>query len=270
MPDAQVILITGASSGIGEATARLFARQGYRVVLAARRFDRLQALADEIRSAGGLALPVETDISDLASIQAMTLHSLQVFGQVDILFNNAGMGRLDWLDKLEPVDDIEQQVRINLLGTIQVTRAILPEMIACRRGHIINMGSIASLVGTPTYSIYAAAKFGLRGFTEALRREVRVYGIHVSGIYPGGTRTEFNEHAKINRRTGYTTPKRLKLEADEVAAAVLDLARRPRRGVVLPRLMLATIWANWLFPGWVDRMIERRFTIPERFPDQAS
>jgi short-subunit dehydrogenase len=132
------------------------------------------------------------------------------------------------------------------------------------------MGSIASLVGTPTYSIYAATKFGLRGFTEALRREVGVYGIHVSGIYPGGTRTEFNVHAKINRRTGYTTPKALKLEPDEVAEAVLRLVQRPRRGVILPRLMLVTIWANRLFPGWVDRMIEKRFTIPERFPNQIS
>jgi short-subunit dehydrogenase len=267
MTASTVILVTGASSGIGEATARLFAQNGYRVVLAARRFERLQILADEIQAEGGLALPVHVDLADLNAIQSMVKTTLDTWGQVDILLNNAGLGRLDWLDQLEPMDDIHAQVVVNLLGAIQTTRALLPHMIERRQGHVINMGSIASLVASPTYSIYAATKFGLRGFTEALRREVGVFGIKVSGIYPGGVRTEFDQHAKIKRKTGYTTPRRLKLESDDVARAVMELVKHPRRQVILPKAWLLSIWVNQLFPGFADRLIEKRFTRPERISD---
>jgi len=262
--DSDVLLVTGASSGFGEATARLFASEGYKVALAARRINRLQALAQEIEANGGKALPVEADLSNLDSIKNMVSTVLEKWGQIDILFNNAGMGRLDWLDQLDPISDIEAQVIVNLLAVIQTTRIVLPYMIERKQGHIINMGSIGSLVATPTYSIYAATKFGVRGFTEALRREVGIYGIHVSAIYPGGAKTEFSERAKIKRKTGYTTPKALKLEKEDVAKAVLRLARKPRRGLVIPGVMQVSIWLNILFPGIVDRVIEKRFTVPER------
>jgi len=264
MSASPVILVTGASSGIGEATARLFAQNGYRVVLAARRFERLQALAGEIQAGGGQALPIQVDLADLEAIQSMVQSTLDTWSQVDVLLNNAGLGRLDWLDKLEPVDDIQDQIVVNLLGAIQTTRALLPHMIARQQGHIINMGSIASMVASPTYSIYAATKFGLRGFSEALRREVGIYGIKVSGIYPGGVRTEFDQQAKIRRKTGYTTPRRLKLESIEVARAVMGLVRRPRRELVLPKAWLLSIWINQLLPGFADRLFEKRFTRPER------
>ena len=260
-----VILVTGASSGIGEATARLFAHNGYRVALAARRFDRLQALAAEIHAGGGMALPIQVDLADLEAIQSMVKTTLDTWGQVDVLLNNAGFGRLDWLDKLEPEVDIQLQVVVNLLGAIQTTRALLPYMIERRQGHIINMGSVASLVASPTYSIYAATKFGLRGFSEALRREVGISGIKVSGVYPGGVRTEFDQHTKIKRKTGFTTPKRLKLEAEDVARAVAELVRHPRREMVLPKAWLLSIWINQLFPGFADRLVEKRFTRPEQF-----
>jgi short-subunit dehydrogenase len=174
-----VILITGASSGIGAATARLFGQSGYRVILAARRQERLNSLADEINKMGGEALVVPTDLSQYKEIQALVARSLEEFTQIDILFNNAGFGRLDWLENLDPLADIEPQLQTNLHGTIQLTRAVLPHMISRRKGQIIMMGSLASLIGTPTYTIYAASKFGLRGFTQALRREVNIYGIQV-------------------------------------------------------------------------------------------
>jgi short-subunit dehydrogenase len=137
-------------------------------------------------------------------------------------------------------------------------------MIARRSGHVINMVSLAGLVGTPTYTIYSASKFGVRGFTEALRREVCVYNIRVSAIYPGGVRTEFIEHTGLHRKTGATTPAALKLEAEQVAEAVWKNVDRPRRAVVLPWPMMFAVWLNTLFPGLVDRIIEARFTRPER------
>lgn len=266
-----VILITGASSGIGEATARLFAQNGYRVVVAARRMDRLRALTDEIRSQGGEALPVACDVTQQEDIRRLVDETLSTYGQIDILFNNAGFGRLDWLENLDPDRDIEEQLKVNLLGLILVTRLVLPHMIERRSGTIINMASIAGLVATPTYSIYAASKYAVRGFTDALRREVGVFGIHVSAIYPGGVRTEFSSHTGKQRKTGIGTPSLLRLEAEDVAKVVFRVARHPRRSVVIPWPMQIGVWLTILFPGLSDWVIEQSFVRPERgLPRQVS
>jgi len=259
-----VLLVTGASSGIGAATARLFANQGYRLALAARRIERLQALADEIQAGGGQALPIRADLGRLEDIQGLAGLALERFGQVDLLFNNAGFGRLARLEELDPQADVRDQLQVNLLGSIWLTQAILPHMIERRQGHIINMSSVAGLLALPSYSVYAASKAGLRSFSEALRREVGIYGIHVSVIYPGGVDTEFSQRARIRRKTRSTTPSWLRLSAEDVAQAVLRLARRPRRSLVIPWPMRLVVWANILFPGLADRLIERRFVPPEQ------
>jgi len=264
MSSQPVILVTGASSGIGEATARLFAREGYRVAMGARRLDRLETLANEIQVKGGQALPVAADLSRLEDIQSLVTTTLDHYGQIDVLLNNAGFGRLDWLENLDPVKDVEAQLKINLVAVIQTAQAVLPHMILRRSGHIVNMASLAGQVATPTYTVYAASKFAVRGFTEALRREVGVYSIHVSAIYPGGVKTEFSEHTGAKRKTGRTTPAALRLDAAEVAQAVLSIVRRPRRGLVIPWPMRFSVWMNILFPGLVDRLIEQNFTRPER------
>jgi NADP-dependent 3-hydroxy acid dehydrogenase YdfG len=264
MSNQPVILITGASSGIGEATARLFGRNSYRVVLAARRLDRLEALKAEIEAQGGQALPVETDVSSSTSIQAMVDKTLAAFGQIDILFNNAGFGRTKWLEELDPEKDIAGQIQVNLTGVIQATRAVLPHMISRKSGHIINMGSQAAFVATPTYTVYAATKFGLRGFSEALRREVGVWGVKVSVIYPGNVSTEFGQHTEAKRKTGITTPKALRLTPEQVAEAVLSAARRPVRGRVLPGITGVAIWFATTFVGLNDWLQEKYFTRPER------
>jgi NADP-dependent 3-hydroxy acid dehydrogenase YdfG len=262
----KVVIITGASSGIGEATARAFGRAGARVVLAARRLDRLEVLAAEIESLGGgaEALAVSADLSQLADIHELVHRARKRFGRVDILFNNAGFGRFDWLEKLDPVDDIEAQVAVNLLGVVQATRQVLPLMIAQRSGHILNMVSVAGLVGTPTYTIYAAGKFAVRGFSEALRREVAPWGIQISEIYPGGVTTEFGSHAGIKRKTRTTTPTWLQLTPDDVARAVLGLVRRPRPRLIIPWAFRLVASANQWFPWLVDWAVINWFTIPER------
>ena len=259
-----VILITGASSGIGEATARLFAQEGYRVSLGARRLDRLESLAEEIQRAGGQALAVGSDLTRVEDIKNLVSSTLDRFGRLDVLFNNAGFGRLDWCEQLDPVSDIDAQLRINLIATILVSREVLPYMIEQRSGHIINMVSLGGFVATPTYTVYAASKFGVRGFTEALRREVGVFGIHVSGIYPGSVRTEFSQHTGARRKTGRTTPASLRLDPQDVAKGVMSIVKRPRRTVIIPWAMRFVVWLNILFPGFVDWMIERRFTRLER------
>jgi len=114
------------------------------------------------------------------------------------------------------------------------------------------MASIASLIAPPRYSIYAASKFGLRGFTEGLRREVKPAGIRISGIYPGGVATEFAQHTGLDPKRKFKTPKAIRLTADDVAKTVLAVVKRPRKQVVIPRIMWTAVWLNTLFPGLVD------------------
>ncbi|MGZ9163705.1 MAG: SDR family NAD(P)-dependent oxidoreductase [Anaerolineales bacterium] len=262
----KVVIVTGASSGIGEATARQFAREGAKVVLAARRVDRLQALAQEIAAmgTGAEAFVVQADLSKLEDIQSLIKQTLDKYGRIDVLVNNAGFGRIDWLEKLDPVKDIQGQFDVNVMGVIQTTRQALPVMIKQRSGSIINMCSMAGLVATPTYTIYAACKHAVHGFSEALRREIKPWGISVSMIYPGGVTTEFGSHAGIKRKTGYTTPRFMLLTAEQVAQAVVKLVRRPRRMWIIPWLWSFGVWLNRNFNGLMDYTQIKNFTIPER------
>ena len=263
MSDKPVILITGASSGFGEASAKLFASKDYRVVMAARRLDRLQALEQDIMTKGGEAFAVQADMGKLEDIQRLAEQALAKFRQVDVLFNNAGFGRLNWLQQLNPIEDIQAQMQVDLLGAIWLTQAVLPHMISRRSGHIINMASMAGFVATPTYTVYAACKFGMRGFSEALRREVSIHGIYVSLISPGGAKTEFGAKAKIQRKTGLSTPGWLRLTAEDVAQTVYKVAQRPRRLIIVPGTMRLGLWINTLFPGLFDWSTRKYFVEPE-------
>ena len=262
----KVVIVTGASSGIGEATARAFGREGAKVVLAARRTDKLQAIAQDMNAMGTGAetLVVEADLSKLEDIESMITQTQEKFGRIDVLVNNAGFGRLDWLENLDPVKDIEAQINVNVMGVIQTTRQVLPIMIKQRAGKIINMCSMAGLVGTPTYTIYAASKHAVHGFSEALRREVKPWGIVVCLIYPGGVITEFTAHAGIKRKTNAKTPNFMLLTADQVGTAVVKLVRRPRRMLIIPWLWSVTVFMNRFLPGLVDYTTIKNFTIPER------
>ena len=249
----KVVLITGASSGFGEDAARLFAKEGCKVVLAARRLDRLQALASEIQNAGGEALAIPVDVTERAEIEVMVQTALDLYGKIDILFNNAGFGSVNWFENFDPARNIETLIRVNLIGSMLVTRAVLPQMLKRREGHIINMVSVGGLIAAPTITSYSASKFGLRAFTDALRREVSPFGIRVSGIYPGPAKTEFGQ--KLERTRSREKIKRIKyphLSSEYVARRVVDLAKRPRRTLVIPWWYRIIITFDTLFPLAVD------------------
>jgi short-subunit dehydrogenase len=254
----KVVLITGASSGFGKDAAYLFAAEGAKVILAARRLDRLQKLADSIQQAGGEAFAVPVDVTQRVEIDLMIRTVIEIYDQIDILFNNAGFGRLDWLDKLEPTRDIDTQIRVNLTGLVHVTRAVIPYMKIRRSGHIINMSSIAGWLAAPSYTIYAATKYGVRGFTTALRRELAPFGIKVSGIYPGPAHTEFGWGNRKRRR-----PKWLNLffiPAENVSHRVIQLAKHPRRTVIVPWWFALIAWGENHFPGIADYLIQKVYT----------
>jgi len=256
----KVVIITGASSGFGASAVKLFAQEGCRLVLAARRLDRLEEMAKEIRANGGDALPVSVDVSQPAQIEAMIQTTLDAYGHIDILFNNAGFGRLDWFETLDPVKDIQAQITVDLLGVIWTARAVLPQMYKQRSGHIINMCSIGGWVAPPLYTVYSAAKFGVRGFSEALRRETTPFGVQVSAVYPGSAATEFQKHIGQNRaKQRFVTPDWLRVTPDAVARGVVRLAKRPRRSLFLPRIMGISVFVNSHFAALSDVTQARTF-----------
>lgn len=249
----KVVLITGASSGLGEDAARLFAKEGCKVVLAARRLDRLQLLAADIQNEGGEALAVPVDLNERAEIDLMIQTALDLYGQIDILLNNAGFGGVNWFEKLKPERHIETMVRVNLVGTMLVTHAVVPHMLARREGHIINMCSVAGLISSPLITTYSASKYGVRAFTDALRREVAPFGIKVSGIYPGPAATEFGSQLE-KTRTRETVNRiiNVRMSSAYVARRVVDVAKRPRRTLVIPWWFRVITTFDTLFPVVVD------------------
>ncbi len=261
----QVVLITGASSGIGADTARLFGKEGCIVVLAARRMDQLAALAGQIQTEGGQAFAVSLDVSEQSQIDQAIRNVLADFGRIDILFNNAGSGRLDWLETLDPANDIDAQINVNLRGLIQVTRAVLPSMLARREGIIINMSSIAGLIPAPMYSVYAATKYGVRGFTDALRRELTPFGIQVCGLYPGPAATEFGQHSGNDTaiKKNLKPPAWIYMTSAYVARRTVSLAKYPRRLLIIPFWFRPLMAIDSLFPGLVDWFL--KVTFVQRF-----
>lgn len=233
-----VALVTGASSGIGAATAVELARRGMRVVLAARRAAELDACARAIAAAGGQALAVPTDIADVTQVARLVERANQAYGRIDALVNNAGIA---WRAPLgeTPPDTIEHMLRVNLLGAMWLTRAVLPEMLARHQGAIISVCSVQGQVAVDP--LYAATKFGVRGFSLALRRQLAGSGVAVSLVSPGNVRTAMTSHL----REAMTDP-------EVIARAIANLILRPRREVVIPRTYRLTIFLDTWLPGCAD------------------
>jgi len=252
----KIVLITGASSGFGEDAARLFALEGCRVVLAARRLERLQSIVAQIQALGGDAFAVPVDVNERLEIDKMVQAVLDRYGRIDILFNNAGFGSVDWFENLKPERHIETLVRVNLVGTMLVTYAVLPDMLKRRAGHVINMSSVAGLIASPLITTYAASKYGVRAFTDALRREVSPFGIKVSGIYPGPASTEFGKHLeRTSAREKINRSLFAHMSSNYVARNIVEIAKRPRRSLVIPWWFRFITTFDTLFPVAVDWIV---------------
>ncbi len=189
----KVVVITGASSGLGEATARLLARQGATVALAARRADRIDALATEISESGGNALAVKTDVSDREQVKALVDTVVEKFGKIDVMLNNAGLMPLAPLEELR-TDEWDRMIDVNLKGVLNGIAAALPHMKEQKSGHFINVSSVYGHKLGPDATVYCATKFAVRALSEGLRQEVKPYNIRTTVISPGAVATELLEH----------------------------------------------------------------------------
>lgn len=185
----KVVVITGASSGLGEAAARLLSTEGAIVVLGARRIDRIQALADALNGAGGKALARATDVTDPDQVQALVDAAIQAYGQVDVIINNAGLMPHSPLERRK-IDDWNQTIDVNIKGVLYGIGAVLPHMIARKSGHIINVASVAAYKVRPGSAVYAATKAAVRMISEGLRQEVKPHNIRTTVISPGAVATE--------------------------------------------------------------------------------
>lgn len=186
----KVVVITGASSGIGEATARLLAQNGAKVVLAARREERLHAIVNEIKESGGEAVSVKADVVSAEDMQNLAKFTLGVYGRIDVLVNNAGVMPSSRLSELR-VDEWEQMIDVNIKGVLYGIAAVLPTMREQKSGHIINLSSTSGYHVSPTSAVYAATKFAVRAISEGLRlEESSTSGIRSTVIAPGLTKTE--------------------------------------------------------------------------------
>ena len=185
-----VVIVTGASAGIGRETAREFARRGARVVLAARREGRLRELATEIEAAGGEALVVPADVARTEDIDRIVRATLDRFGRIDVLVNNAGFGFSGAIEETSEAN-MRELLDVNYMGAFNAIRAVLPHMRAQRRGHIVNVASVVGKLGFPFHGAYSATKFAMIGLTEALRGELEGSGVTATVVLPGTTRTDF-------------------------------------------------------------------------------
>jgi NADP-dependent 3-hydroxy acid dehydrogenase YdfG len=242
-----VAVVTGASSGIGAATARRLADHGASVVLVARRKDRLDDLATEIQTAGGTALVVEADISDRDQAETAVEQAVEGFGGLDTLVNNAGLMLLGPVVGADP-DEWDRMIAVNARGLLYTTHAALPYLLKAaddgprRVAHIVNISSIAGRVAWNGYGVYNMTKFGVNGFTEALRQEVTKRHVRVGVLEPGGVDTELGSHNNDEIRSQMIEPfleQTEVLAAEDIADGVAYMVTRPRH---------ASIGELWIMP----------------------
>ncbi len=225
----KIAIVTGASSGIGEATAIALAATGATVAIAARRGDRLATLAEKISASGGIALPITTDVSDEAEVAAMVNKVEEAYGRVDILVNNAGVMLLGAIAGAN-TEDWRRMININLLGLMYATHAVLPLMKEQGSGHIVNISSVAGRVANAGTGVYNATKWAVGAFSESLRKEVYTDHIRVTIIEPGLVATELPQHitdpkAKEWTKNFYGSVKTL--ESEDIAAAIAYAVTQP-------------------------------------------
>ncbi len=187
--EGKVVVITGASSGLGEATARHLSTQGAIVVLGARRADRIRSLADELTKRGTKALAIRTDVTQVDQVKRLADEAVQTYGRIDVMLNNAGLMALSPLERLK-IDDWDRMIDVNIKGTLYGIAAALPYMKEQQSGHIINVSSVAGHKVRPNGAVYSATKFAVRALSEGLRQEVKPYNIRTTVISPGAVATE--------------------------------------------------------------------------------
>jgi uncharacterized protein len=248
----KTVLITGASSGMGASFARFLAGKGLRVLLTARRRDRLLELAQEIGSSGGRSKIYPADLS-IPSERAALFEKISNSHEIDILINNAGFGWYGYFSRM-PWETARQMIAVNMEAAAHLTSLFLPGMLDRKSGHIINIGSIAGGFPNQGVAVYSGSKAFLDAFTTSLYRELPGTGVHASVMRLGPVKTEFYEHARGLENGSSVPAERLAIGAEVVNRALWRLLNRPRRVMYVPGWLVLSKFAEPLLGGIVDRI----------------
>ena len=288
MLDGQVVIVTGASAGIGEATARMLAGKGATVVITARRADRLEKLKQQIEAVGGRAHAVAGDITSDVDRKRLVEEVVTSFGRIDALVNNAGYGQRGPIE-LVSVESIRQNFETNLFSLIALTQLVIPIMRRQKRGRIVNISSVAGKIARPLSSVYDATKHALEAISDGLRGELATFGIKVVIIEPGFIITEFlgvaNEGAREFTESdnpyksffegfgaGYQRMRKMAGKPDDIALLVLKAltAANPRARYAAPRhAKLAIALKRWLPSALFEGILNRQAGVPGKMRDES-
>jgi uncharacterized protein len=251
----KVVLITGASSGIGKESAIEFAKLGANIVLVARRKDKLEQIASELKKFHVLTLVCQCDVSKKDQVKEMSELIFEKFDSVDVLVNNAGFAIYGSVSDLS-IYDIESQMETNYFGMVYCIKEFLPSMLKNKSGHIVNVASVAASFGLPGIASYCASKFAMLGFSEGLKHELKDTGVGLTVVSPIMVRTNFFDHSSFEKMPKYSSTS---LDPKTVAKSIIKAANSSRLEIVVPSVVRGAIWLKSSFPFFINPIIGKSF-----------
>ena len=251
----KIILITGASSGIGKQTAIEFAKKGANLILVARRKEKLELVAKELEKFKISVLVCPCDVSDKDQVKEMSKIVLEKFDSIDILVNNAGFAIYGSVSDLS-IDEIESQIETNYLGMVYCIKNFLPSMLEKKSGHIVNVASVAASFGLPGIASYCASKFAMLGFSEGLKHELKNSGIGITVVSPIMVKTNFFDHPSFDNMPKYSPTS---LSSKSVANAILKASNSPRLEIIVPSPVRIAVWLKNTFPYLINPILGKSF-----------
>ena len=251
----KVVLITGASSGIGCASAIQFAKKGARIILVARRKEKLEQVAEDLKKYNVSTLVCECDVSNKSQVQKMSKIVLEKYGSIDVLVNNAGFAIYGSVSN-STIEEIESQMATNYFGMVYCIKNFLPSMIKKRSGHFVNVASVAASFGLPGIAPYCASKFAMLGFSEGLKHELKDTGVGITVVSPIMVRTTFFDHPSFEKMPKYSPTS---LSAETVAKAILKAANSPRLEIIVPAVVRGVVWMKNTFPYLINPILGSTF-----------
>jgi len=252
----KIVVITGASSGIGEATAEQFAKKGANIVLVARKKDKLEEVEKKLSKYLIKILVQVCDVSDKEQVKQMSETVIDTFSRIDILVNNAGFVIYGKVEELS-IEDIESQMKTNYFGMINCTKYFLPHFLKQNSGHMVNVASVGGSFGVPGIASYCATKFAMLGFSEGLHHELHDTNVGVTVVSPIMVRTALFDHPSFKNFTKHATG--ISLSSETVANAIIKAANSSRLEIIVPSVVRIGIWLKHTFPFLINPLIGNTF-----------
>ena len=251
----KVVLITGASSGIGKETAIQFAKLGANIVLAARRKEKLEQVENELKKFNVITLVCQCDVSKKEQVEQLSKTVLEKFDSIDVLVNNAGFAIYGSVSDLS-IDEIQSQMETNYFGMIYCVKNFMPTMLKQKSGHIVNVASVAASFGLPGIASYCASKHAMLGFSEGLKHELKGTGVGITVVSPIMVRTDFFDHPSFEKMPKYSPTS---LSSKTVAKAIIKAAKSKRLEIIVPSVVRGAVWMKHTFPYFINPVVGKSF-----------